>query len=233
MSHLLVYLGDLRQVMGPAHASVASVLAAIVCGTIIGLEREAKHKPAGLRTVSLICLGSTIFTLVSILIAADAPADRGRIAAQVATGVGFLGAGAIIREHGAILGLTTAATIWVVAAIGVLIGAGYAAGGLAITIIVVTMLIGERFLDRLVHGPCRYAHCRITYRPENGKTRLHILHLLDESQIPPTAWTFSQQNDHEIVEVAYCHAHRNHRDVLHKLANLSGLVRIDADNVGH
>ncbi len=228
MSDLLVYLGDLHRVMEPAWASTTLILVAVVCGTVVGLEREARNKPAGLRTVSLICVGSTVFTLVSILIASGVPADRGRIAAQVVTGVGFLGAGAIIRDHGAILGLTTAATIWVVSAIGVLIGAGYAAGGLALTLIVVVMLTGERVFDRLVHGPCRYARCRVTYRPENGKTRLHLRHVLDEFQIQSAEWSSSPQGDAEVADIRYCHVHRNHRDVLHKLANLSAVVHIDA-----
>jgi putative Mg2+ transporter-C (MgtC) family protein len=124
-------------------AGTILILCSIVCGTLIGLERRARHKPAGLRTVTLICVGSTIFTLASILIASDPVrgGDPGRIAAQVVTGIGFLGAGAIIRERGQVMGLTTGATIWVTAAIGVLIGAGYAAAGLAITGIVLLTLV--------------------------------------------------------------------------------------------
>ena len=116
------------------------MLCSVTCGILVGLERRARQKPAGLRTVSLICVGSTIFTIASILIAGDSGADRARIAAQVVTGVGFLGAGAIIREQGTVHGLTTGATIWTVAAIGVLIGIGHAAGGLAVTLIGLGML---------------------------------------------------------------------------------------------
>ena len=101
---------------------------AILCGGIIGVERELKRKPAGFRTNILICLGSTYFMLISLLVsgsAAGRPGDPGRVAAQVVTGIGFLGAGAIIQSRGQIAGLTTAALIWVVASIGLLIGAGY------------------------------------------------------------------------------------------------------------
>jgi putative Mg2+ transporter-C (MgtC) family protein len=135
------WCGDLYKVLPMPICCLVLVFCAILCGTLIGLEREHRSKPAGVKTVSLICIGSTIFTIASILIAGESGADRGRIAAQVVTGVGFLGAGAIIREHGTIIGLTTGATIWVVSAIGVLIGAGYAAGGVAMTVVVVAMLL--------------------------------------------------------------------------------------------
>ena len=101
---------------------------AIFCGGIIGIERELKRKAAGFRTNILICMGSTYFMLISLLVsggAAGKPGDPGRVAAQVVTGIGFLGAGAIIQSRGQIAGLTTAALIWVVASIGLLIGAGY------------------------------------------------------------------------------------------------------------
>jgi len=94
-------------------------------GAILGLEREWRHKSAGLRTQILIALGSTIFTLMSYELAAGVPgADPGRLAAQIVTGVGFLGAGTIMRTDSGIQGLTTAATVWVNAAIGIAVGAG-------------------------------------------------------------------------------------------------------------
>ena len=91
---------------------------AIVFGGLIGLERELKGKPAGFRTNILICLGSTLYMILSMKIAGD----PGRIAAQVVTGIGFIGAGTIIQARGTITGLTTAATIFVVASIGLAIG---------------------------------------------------------------------------------------------------------------
>ena len=94
-------------------------------GALLGLEREWRHKTAGLRTQILIALGSTIFTVMSYELAAGVPgADPGRIAAQIVTGVGFLGAGTIMRTDSGIQGLTTAATVWVNAAIGIAVGAG-------------------------------------------------------------------------------------------------------------
>ena len=108
--------GDLHALLPPAVAGTILTACAVLCGVIIGTERRRHEKPAGLRTVTLICLGSTVYTLASIFIAGDAVADRGRIAAQVVTGIGFLGAGVIIRDRGEVRGLTTGATIWAVAA---------------------------------------------------------------------------------------------------------------------
>jgi putative Mg2+ transporter-C (MgtC) family protein len=144
----LDYLGDLYKVFSFPVAATILVLCSMTCGTMLGWEREKRHKPAGLRTVALICVGSTIFTIASILIAADHPADRGRVAAQIVTGIGFLGAGAIIREQGNVVGLTTGATIWTTAAIGLLVGAGYAVGGIVVTLLVLFMLSILQFGER-------------------------------------------------------------------------------------
>jgi len=102
------------------------LLLAIVFGALIGLEREFHGKPAGLRTNILICLGAAIFTILSAKIAAGATgSDPSRIVAQIVTGVGFIGAGAIMRSGDGVLGITTAAVIWLVSSIGVACGAGF------------------------------------------------------------------------------------------------------------
>jgi putative Mg2+ transporter-C (MgtC) family protein len=102
---------------------VRRLLLAVAVGGIIGAEREVRQKSAGFRTNILIAMGSAVFTIMSILLA-DANGDSGRIAAQIVTGIGFLGAGAILRHRDRVIGLTTAATVWVNAALGVAAGAG-------------------------------------------------------------------------------------------------------------
>ncbi len=106
------------------------LLTSLFCGALVGAEREYAAKPAGLRTNLMICVGSTLFTIASVFswihLTGESPTvDPGRIAAQVVSGVGFIGAGAILRSGLHITGLTTAATIWFVAAIGVVIGLGF------------------------------------------------------------------------------------------------------------
>lgn len=125
---------------------------AAVLGGAIGLEREYHHKPAGLRTNMLIALGSALFSILSVELGAGAGSPD-RIAAQVVTGIGFLGAGAILRSGENIHGLTTAATIWVNAAIGMAAGLGshiVATGAAALTLIVLAILppIERRFEER-------------------------------------------------------------------------------------
>ena len=104
---------------------LVKLLLALVLGGLIGWERELYDKPAGFRTNTLICVGSTLFTIFSLKIGIIPGTDSARIAAQIVSGIGFLGARAIIRRGEAVLGLTTAATIWFVASIGMGIGAGY------------------------------------------------------------------------------------------------------------
>jgi len=124
------------------------VLAAVL-GGIVGLERELSSKPAGLRTNMLICVGATLLMDISQMVANSAtvgPADPGRIAAQVVSGIGFIGAGTILVHRGSVVGLTTAATLWVVAAVGLAVGAHAYVAAIGGTVLVVLTLI---FLGRV------------------------------------------------------------------------------------
>ena len=103
---------------------IAKLLLAAVLGGVVGLERELRRKPAGLRTNMFICMGSALFTILSDEVARRFGGDHARIAAQLIPGIGFIGAGAIIRERGAVVGLTTAATIFVIASVGMAVGTG-------------------------------------------------------------------------------------------------------------
>lgn len=124
---------------------------AVVVGGLIGAEREYQDKAAGFRTIILITVGSTLYTIFSISM--DPGFTRTRIAANIVTGIGFLGAGAIIREHGRIGGLTTAATIWLSAAMGLGIGAGelkFVSAATAVVLIVLLIFPQiERWIDQI------------------------------------------------------------------------------------
>ena len=133
---------------------------ALVCGFIIGAERERKDKPAGLRTIVLITVGATLYMIVSDLITLTTRGptsitrvDPSRIAAQVVTGIGFLGAGTIVQSRGSVHGLTTAATIWVAAGLGLCVGAGFPLFALGTTLVIVFMLVAmDPLRARLAHG---------------------------------------------------------------------------------
>lgn len=129
------------------------VIAAFLSG-IIGLEREVRQKPAGIRTNALIGLGAALMTLSGIYVATYWPqvTDAGRLASMVIQGVGFLGAGAIIQASGSVHGLTTAATMWVVAGIGIASGLGFYFGAFITAIIVLILLMVFGPLDAKLIG---------------------------------------------------------------------------------
>jgi putative Mg2+ transporter-C (MgtC) family protein len=135
--------------------TVTLILSVVLSG-LIGLEREIHGHPAGLRTHILVCLGSTLITLVSVHIAANGmKGDPARLSAQVVSGIGFLGAGAIIREGTSIRGLTTAASIWTTAAIGIAVGAGPFFGQMAViaaVIVLFTLWALNHVEDRIDKG---------------------------------------------------------------------------------
>lgn len=132
---------------------VLRLVVATVIGALVGLERQRRNHPAGLRTHTLVCLGSALVMLMSEDIAARymdrTNADPGRIAAQVVSGIGFLGAGTIMREGLTVRGLTTAASLWVVASLGLAVGGGYYLPALTATIL---SLMTLSFLNRLEHA---------------------------------------------------------------------------------
>jgi putative Mg2+ transporter-C (MgtC) family protein len=136
---------------------VARLLISAGLSAAIGFEREYHRKPAGLRTNMLIGIGSAMFTILSIRFADGGQGTVDRVAAQIATGIGFLGAGAILRDQHNVHGLTTAATIWVNAAIGMAAGLGsytIATVGAAITLVVLALLpIMENLVERRRGGP--------------------------------------------------------------------------------
>lgn len=128
---------------------LGGLLLAAILGGAIGWEREHAGKPAGLRTNILICIGATLLTDLSVRAAsmATGQADPGRIAAQIVTGMGFLGAGTIIQGQRMVTGLTTAATLWIVAAIGMAIGFGALVEAIGTTVLVLVTLIFLRSFE--------------------------------------------------------------------------------------
>lgn len=144
---------------------------ATLLGGAIGLERELGGKPAGLRTNILICIGSVLYTHLSLAMLTGstgtipAGTDTTRVAAQIVTGVGFIGAGTILHARGAIVGLTSAATIWVVAAIGIALGSGYYLEGVGTTLAVVVVLAGLGRLEKVLQSHMMRSTITVHARP--------------------------------------------------------------------
>jgi putative Mg2+ transporter-C (MgtC) family protein len=130
------------------------LLTAALLGAVLGFEREVHHKSAGLRTNILIAVGAALFTLMSYELAVGTSGDPTRMAAQIVTGIGFLGAGAIMRTDSGVKGLTTAATVWVNCAVGVAAGGGrYHLAFIATAVTLVSLLVLarlEKWLDKRV-----------------------------------------------------------------------------------
>ena len=121
-----------------AHIIIIRILVSFVLGLVIGIERGISHKAVGLRTISLVCVGSTAFTLISIY--GFHGVDTSRVAAQIVTGIGFLGAGAILHQGYITKGLTTAAALWVSAAVGMACGTGMFVLALMVTLMALILL---------------------------------------------------------------------------------------------
>jgi putative Mg2+ transporter-C (MgtC) family protein len=152
------------------------ILLSILAGGAIGLEREFRDKAAGFRTLIFICLGATLFTIFSIRIGADS--DPGRIAAALVSGIGFLGAGVILRHGGRVIGLTTAATIWFISALGMGFGAGEYALSLIMTGIGLIVLwvfpALEHWIDNIREE--REYELVFPYRPEKTASLEALFH---------------------------------------------------------
>lgn len=207
---------------------------AVACGGLIGIERERRGKPAGFRTNILICLGAALFMQVGELLQMrlSDSADVSRIAAQVASGVGFLGAGTILHSRTAITGLTSAATIWVVASIGMLAGAGYPTLALiSTTLVVLTLWVLGGFEPRLI-GKCEVATCELVFVAGDPHGPITTLALLTEQEVDPRALRLERLPDgRSRVHVPYCKRHAAHHRFLPELLRAPGLVgvRLDVD----
>src|ERR1700712_64073 len=149
---------------------VLKLLLSAFVGCMVGLEREVRRKPAGFRTLALICVGSTIFTICSYKL--GSPTNEDRIAANIITGVGFLGAGVIFRNGFSVSGIITAATIWISAALGMLIGIGdywLAILALAISLVILSLM---QYLQNYIDARFQHRDYTISYKGEFDNAEL-------------------------------------------------------------
>lgn len=133
----------------------------LLCGGVVGLERQLRGKPAGMRTSSLICLGTCLFVYLGIGISDANHGDATRVLGQVVTGVGFLGAGVIMTRNGLVTGVTSAAVVWVLAAVGAMIGAGRYGAAMVVSVVTVVVLVGVELLERVFSSLRRGVHANM------------------------------------------------------------------------
>ncbi|MBX6350968.1 MAG: MgtC/SapB family protein [Clostridia bacterium] len=215
--------------MSPGEVALRLMFATVL-GAAIGWERERKNHPAGLRTHILVSLGSALVMLVSIgaaRAAGGASADPTRIAAQVVSGIGFLGAGTILREGLTIRGLTTAASLWLAAGLGLAAGAGfYLEASLATAIGLVTLAIFSTVEDRLF-GPVRAARLTVAVRDEPGQLG-RVAEVLGRHRVDIRQVHLESQGEEE-VEISLTLRAEPGADVegaVRELASLPGLRQI-------
>jgi len=166
------------------------VLAAVL-GGIIGLEREARDKPAGLRTNILICVGSTLFMSISTKVAELLGGDPTRIGAQIITGIGFLGAGAVLHSHGFVMGLTTAATIWVVAGVGMALGSGMYVVAIFTTAMSLVTLYFLSFIEDRLQGRKSYGYSLVVTDLHQALTSINKV--LQENAVSTASFNFKKE----------------------------------------
>ncbi len=151
----------LDDLLGLLTEDINRMLFALLVGSIIGIEREYRSKSAGLRTMILVCLGSCLFTILSIKIGGEPTPER--IAANIVTGIGFLGAGVIFKDDNKVTGITTATTIWMVAALGMAVGAGHFQTAAVSTVIVMVVLVILVYLQKQIETLNQLRNYRIVY----------------------------------------------------------------------
>ncbi len=178
-------------------------------GGAIGVERELREREAGLRTHMLVSVGAALFTLVSAFAwtdwqfsnASGIVFDPTRIAAQIVTGIGFLGAGAIIRQGLSVRGLTTAATLWVVAAIGMATGAGFYSAAVITTILVLLSLYPLRIAAFRVSERFRPEEGRLAVELSSGATTVSVLQAVEDAGAQVRALEFEEEGDTRRVDM--------------------------------
>lgn len=209
---------------------------ACVLGGVIGLERESLNRPAGLRTYTLVCVGSALAMLVSMdmyySFNQTVNADPGRIAAQVISGIGFLGAGTIMREGATVRGLTTAAGLWTVACIGLAVGAGLYIPAIATTILILFVLIYFIKIEDIFSGTREYKGLVLVVEDRPGQVGIigsqlgELNVLIKDIQLT----RLDTGDDLEIELLVELPTGMNINQVVEELSKAQGLRRIDRLN---
>ncbi|GAU77362.1 MgtC/SapB family protein [Fusibacter sp. 3D3] len=210
--------------------SIIKILFATFIGGLIGFEREVINRPAGFRTHILVCVASAIIMDVNLLLAAThINMDPTRLGAQVISGIGFLGAGTIIKEGATVKGLTTAASLWSIACIGLVVGAGYY---LIALITAVIMLITLKTFSQIEKKLTRAKRLfTLLISTDDAPERLGTITLiLGEYNCRINKVTLSHEaiNNHTVIEIDYIPPYGiKNIDIIHKLESLVGILKVE------
>ena len=222
MENFILIMTDLTQTFFPR------LFVSLLCGAMIGIERELKGKSAGLRTCILICLGSTIFSSIAqIIFDQNSTGDPTRIAAQIVSGIGFLGGGVIVHSQGSVYGITTAATIWLTAAIGVAIGMEFYPVAIFTSFLCVSVLVGvrlieERFTDKFHSNSGVFIIEIVSFKEESEIEKLYSI--LNKNNIKMTEVTINKEKHQNTYHIRT----RSGQSVLNDLAKEDWVKQISS-----
>jgi putative Mg2+ transporter-C (MgtC) family protein len=218
--------------METVHFLGPKLLTALFCGGLIGLERELKSKAAGIKTNMLICVGAMLYTAISILMASSqdqigVSGDPTRISAQIVSGIGFLGGGAILQSKENVMGLTTAATIWLVAAIGVWIGMGQLEVAMSVSVVIVLVLISVTFFENRFLGRKRMFKVTIHLRERSDEvTRTALEALITSMDLRLEDYRENLTSHQPEIRVSYLGRVRDHSKLVLELWKIPGILDI-------
>lgn len=207
---------------------------ALVCGTIIGLERELKGKSAGMKTLMLVCLGSTLFSTLSVYMALqDTHVDKTRIMAQIVSGMGFLGAGVILQNKGNIIGMTSAANIWLTGGIGCVIGIGQYELAIFVSIITVFFLftvnkfeglLQRNYEDSIPH----YYHLKLDCEPQS-EIYANIQKAIKNNHGVIKHSSLKKNNNVKEIDIKYSCSPKYHEGLVSEVQSFEGIITLDLD----
>jgi len=205
---------------------VIKLVLAGILGGLVGLERQMRDKPAGLRTNILICVGSTLFMTISTRVAALLGGDPTRIAAQIISGIGFLGAGAVLHSHGFVVGLTTAATIWVVAGIGMALGSGLYGTAVLTTVISIITLTLLSYVEDRMPGPRTYSYALVV--TDLNKALSSINQILEEFSVPTSSFNFRKEAEQFRVWFSIAGSRKANLRIIERLSALNHITQVES-----
>jgi putative Mg2+ transporter-C (MgtC) family protein len=207
----------------PVLEDLTKLLVALLIGAIIGAEREYRTKSAGFRTVILITVGSTLFTIVSNLMSNDA-----RVASNIVTGIGFLGAGAIFKEGANVKGLTTATTIWISAAIGMAIGIGQYSLAISVVSIVILVLVGFTWLPTLIDKLNTELVYNFTIGSIDSSNIKNLESIFKECKVNYKCVKQAKRNDNILLSYTIKASQKNHEKLVNNLFDDKNIISFDA-----
>ena len=207
------------------------VILSAILGGAIGLEREFRDKPAGLRTNMLICIGTTLFMIVSTTAAKVLGGDPMRIAAQIVSGIGFLGAGAVLHSHGFVVGLTTAATIWVVAGIGMAVGSGFYGIAVFTTVLCLITLTVMPLIESRVPNTRVYNYSVTVSDLTRGLNALQSV--LAELSVPATSLNFRRDDPRSRIWFTISAVRETNDSIIARLSSLPEVKEVEATPASH